>query len=188
MDTLASGPPTAGETPRLTYEIGRPTIEDIPRLLELYEEQYVLHHEDIDSVYYAPFTDEVRSAIKADLHAKLQEEEPHVFVARKEGTIIGFISFGMGENNYPDANIKKFGEIKEVLVTDRARSKRVGDALLEKTEAHFREMGMPYTALECSALNERALSFYARQRYIARQIVHYKSLMLDSDADSSPSG
>jgi len=181
-DIEVPGPPSTFEAPRPTYEIDVPNAEDIPRLLELWEAQYALHHE-LDSNYYVPFTDDVRAEVEARLHDEVQGGETHTFIAREGGSGIGFVNFGIHENDSLDTKIKMSGEVQEIFVTPEARTRGVGDALMGKAEDYFVQQGLTVSSLMCHAANLAALSFHARQKYVPKQIVHYKDLAPTPDAD-----
>lgn len=168
--------PPGAEAPQPTYEISRPTAADIPRLLELWQGQYDYHHQHVDPVYYAPFTDELRARVEADLPSLVEADEPHVLVAREGDNILGFITFEQDEDTYYDANIKQYGVLKEAFVTERARSQGIGEALVHKAEDHFRDKGINHIMIQCSSENKPALALYERLGYIVRQKLLYKEL------------
>jgi GNAT superfamily N-acetyltransferase len=155
------------------YEVGRPTLEDIPRLLELWKEQYD-YHNAMDPEYYVPFSDELRSRLESDLPEAIEGEEPHIFVAREGESILGFITFSREHDDYYDAQITDFGVLKEVLVAETARSKGVGQRLVKSAEDYFTGIGVSNIMIQCSTFNPRTLDIYQKAGYVSRQTLLYK--------------
>ncbi len=172
-DQLGGPPP---EAPRpASHEIIKPTAEDIPQLLELWKQQYDFHH-NIDPEYYAPFTDELRVTLEADLRALIEAEDPHILVAKNGEAVDGFITFGRETDAYYDANIRDYGVLKEILVTFDSRGSGLGRKLITAVEDSFREQGVPDMMIQCSSFNPNALAVYNAMGYTTRQELLYKKL------------
>ena len=154
------------------YEIVRPTPEDMPRLLELWKGQYDYHH-NLDPDYFAPYDQETA---ERELQKAIEGDEPHIFVAREGMTLVGFITFGSERNDYPDANIRQFGELKELFVTQDARGQGIAKALIANAENHFRAEGLDHIGVHASPFNKPALALYEKQGYVPRQQILYKPL------------
>lgn len=154
------------------YEIVRPTPEDMPRLLELWREQYDYHH-TLDPDYYVPYSEE---NAQTHLQEIMQGDEPHILAAREGTALVGFITFGMAENNYLDTNITRYGELKELLVTEDARGKGIAKALVASVENRFQAQGLGRVGVQCSVSNKPAIALYEQLGYKPSQVTLYKSL------------
>lgn len=156
-------------------EIAKPTLADIPALLELWRGQYEYHH-SLDNIYYAPYSDELRKTFEEYLTAAINEDTTHVLIARHEEKIAGFITFTEDEESYFDTNIKKFGLVIEVYVSDESRGHGVGKRLMEAAEDFFRSKGLTDVKLACSSFNKNTLDFYEHIGYVDRQRILFKKL------------
>ena len=158
------------------YEIARPTITDIPQLLDLWKEQYEYHHE-IDLTYYVPYSETLKGAVEEYLQKLIAaEDEEHIFVAREGATLVGFVTFGTETESYFDTNITRYGEIKELLVKPDTRRQGVGKALIGRVEDHFRSQNLPHVKIQVSSFNPTALAVYEKLGYTPRQQLLYKQL------------
>jgi GNAT superfamily N-acetyltransferase len=149
--------------------------EDLPRVIELWKEQYDYHY-NLDPTYYAPFTDDMGKKVQADLLKTLEEPEQHLLIAKYANEIIGFITFGADEDTYYDANITKYGVVKEVLVTGEFRGRGVGAALINEVEKHFSGLGIKNMMIQCSSFNGNALAVYDKLGYKEHQKLLYKEI------------
>lgn len=157
------------------YEIAKPTIKDIPQILKLWKEQYDYHHK-LDPIYYVPYSEELGEKVRIYLERIIQGDDQHILVARDGANLVGFITFDIGETSYFDANITKYGELKEVLVTESARGTGIGGELVKTMEKHFQDLDLPYVIIQCSSFNKTALAIYQKMGYTPRQELLYKSL------------
>lgn len=90
-----------------------------------------------------------------------------VFVAEKEGEILGYISTRVDRHN-------ERGRIPNMAVTDKARGQGLGRRLMEHALAYFRTQGMKIVQIETMTSNEVGQHLYPACGFeeIARQ-VHY---------------
>ncbi len=161
----------------INYEIDCPTIEDIPQLLDLWRQQYEYHH-NIDPVYYASYSGDLNDRIRRYLEKTIQEDEDQeqILVAKDGNSLVGFITFTVGDESYFDSNIIRYGELKELLVTEGVRGTGVGGALVKAVEKRFRSLGVPFAVIKCSSFNTNALAVYEKLGYTTRQEILYKPL------------
>ena len=87
------------------------------------------------------------------------------------GTIIKFDKY-----DYLDYKCPKEGEITELIVTSKTRSKGVGQALINKMEEYFKNVGCEYVLVDVFAYNEIAKNFYSKNNYHNRMEVRIKKL------------
>ena len=87
------------------------------------------------------------------------------------GTIIKY-----DEYDYLDYKCPKEGEITELIVTSKIRSKGIGQALMNKMEEYFKSVGCEYILVDVFAYNENGIKFYDKQGYHPRMHVGIKKI------------
>ena len=87
------------------------------------------------------------------------------------GTIIKF-----DEYDYLDYKCPKEGEITELIVTSKIRSKGVGQLLMNKLEEYFKSEGCEYVLVDVFAYNRNGIKFYDKQGYHPRMHTEIKKL------------
>ena len=101
------------------------------------------------------------------------------YLAIEDGKVLGLI---MGiirkydEYDYLDYKCPKEGEIIELIVTKKVRSKGIGNALMNKIETYFKSVGCEYVLVDVFAYNENAIKFYNKKGYHARMYTDIKKL------------
>ena len=78
--------------------------------------------------------------------------------------------------DYLDYKCPKRGEITELIVTNKIRSKGIGRNLIKKMEEYFKSMNCEYIIVDVFAYNESAINFYNKQGYHPRMLVDIKKL------------
>lgn len=160
----------------IQYEIVKPTITDIPQLLDLWKEQYEYHHA-IDPTYYVPYSETLRGTVEGYLQKLIaDQDEEHILVAREGPTLVGFVTFGTETESYFDTNITRYGEIKELLVKPDNRKQGIGKALIDRVEENFRSQNLSHVKIQVSSFNPTALAVYEKLGYTPRQQLLYKQL------------
>lgn len=91
------------------------------------------------------------------------------------GLIMGTIP-PYDEYDYLDYKCPKRGKITELIVTNKIRSKCVGQALMEKMEEYFKLNNCEYVLVDVFAYNENAINFYNKKGYHARMYTDIKKL------------
>jgi len=146
-------------------------IEQIRKLWNL-EDRYHIY---LDPTYYEESEEEVDPAFDKYVIEAIEARE-NILIALEDDYVIGFVTFEIGQADYPDTNIKTFGEILELYVLEEYRGKGVGRALLDEAEKEFNSKGIEWVKLQCSTYNKSALAFYEkigfedRQRLLFRRI------------------
>ena len=87
------------------------------------------------------------------------------------GTIIKF-----DEYDYLDYKCPKEGEITELIVTSKTRSKGVGQLLMKKMEEYFKSVGCKYILVDVFAYNKNGINFYDKQGYHPRMHTGIKKI------------
>ena len=156
-------------------EIFKPTVQDVPALLELLEETYHFHH-DLDDIYYVPWSAGVREKLERHLTSAMQDGKPRALAATDGGQCVGLILYEVEKGGAIDTHFNRCGVVNEVVVTGNRRGHGVGRQLLMKVEQEFKEEGVRHVKLFCSTSNQRAHGFYEREGYRPRQQLFCKEL------------
>ena len=91
------------------------------------------------------------------------------------GLIMGCIP-PYDEYDYLDYKCPRRGEITELIVTSKTRSKGVGQALMNTLEQYFKSVGCEYILVDVFAYNEIAKNFYSKNNYHNRMEVRIKKI------------
>ena len=91
------------------------------------------------------------------------------------GLIMGYIS-KYDEYDYLDYKCPKRGEITELIVTSKIRSKGIGNILINKMEEYFKSVGCEYILVDVFAYNNIGISFYNKCGYHSRMYTNIKKI------------
>ena len=91
------------------------------------------------------------------------------------GLIMGTIPT-YDEFDYLDYKCPKCGEITELIVTNKIRSKGIGRALIKKMEEYFESVGCEYLIVDVFSYNENGKSFYKSKDYHSRMETMIKKI------------
>ena len=94
------------------------------------------------------------------------------------GLIMGYIR-KYDEYDYLDYKCPKSGEISELIVTNKIRSKGIGQILIKKLEEYFKCAGCEYIFVDVFAYNEIAKNFYSKNNYHSRMEIRVKKISED---------
>ncbi len=94
---------------------------------------------------------------------------------RVVGLIMGCI-FPYDEYDYLDYKCPKRGEITELIVTKKIRSKSIGQKLINKIEEYFKTIGCEYVMVDVFAYNEVGKKFYNKKNYHTRMETMIKKI------------
>ena len=94
---------------------------------------------------------------------------------RVVGLIMGCI-FPYDEYDYLDYKCPKRGEITELIVTKKIRSKGIGQKLINKIEEYFKTVGCEYAIVDVFAYNEVGKKFYNKKNYHTRMETMIKKI------------
>lgn len=99
-------------------------------------------------------------AVRERFDEWLRASDRFVFVAEDDGVVIGMIDMALiGRPNF----VQPHAWVPDLIVTENARSRAVGAALLAKAEEVARGLGAFSLALESAHWRTRAHDFYLRQ-------------------------
>jgi GNAT superfamily N-acetyltransferase len=98
------------------------------------------------------------------LRSQLDDDESVVLVAEQRDRIVGYVYAAVEPLSWKDLR-DECGYIHDLLVTDAARGRGAGDALLDAAIEWLRERGMPRVVLGTAAQNENARRLFARRGF-----------------------
>ena len=150
-------------------------LEDVKDLLVELEE-YIL---SIDKDELDQLHPEYREKMAIlDLN-EVKEYSGKCYLAIENNKAIGLI---MGcipeydEYDYLDYKCPKRGEITELIVTNKTRSKGVGQLLMNKIEEYFKKQKCEYIHVDVFAYNEIGKNFYTKNNYHTRMEIMIKKI------------
>ena len=111
---------------------------------------------------------------------EVNENDGKCFLAIENDKAIGLIMgtiIKYDEYDYLDYKCPKEGEITELIVTSKIRSKGIGQALMNKMEEYFKSVGCEYILVDVFAYNENGIKFYDKQGYHPRMHVGIKKII-----------
>lgn len=91
------------------------------------------------------------------------------------GLIMGYVR-KYDEYDYLDYKCPKCGEISELIVSKTARSKGIGQKLMQKIEEYFKSIGCEYINVDVFAYNKNAINFYEKNGYHTRGLINIKKI------------
>ena len=101
------------------------------------------------------------------------------YLALEDNKVIGLIMGSIvwyDEYDYLDYKCPKEGEITELIVSNKIRSKGVGSLLIKKMEDYFKSLNCEYIKIDVFAYNENAIKFYTNKNYHNRMYVMIKDI------------
>jgi len=150
-------------------------LEDIKDLLVELEEYIISIDKDNLDMIHSDYRDKMAIL---DLE-EVNNYNGKCYLAIENDKAIGII---MGciqpydEFDYLDYKCPKRGEITELIVTNKTRSKGIGQLLINKMEEYFKSVGCEYIIVEVFAYNEIAKRFYNRKNYHTRMETMIKKI------------
>lgn len=150
-------------------------LEDVRDLLVELEEYIISIDQDkLDRIH-----PEYREKMALLDLAEVEKYEGKCFLAIENDKVIGLV---MGcvrpydEMDYLDYKCPKRGNITELIVSEKARSKGTGQKLMKKMEEYFKSIGCQYVLLEAFGYNDKAINFYGKQGYHTRMLDMIKKI------------
>ena len=150
-------------------------LEDVKDLLvEL--EKYIV---SIDKDYLEQVHPEYREKMAIINLEEVNKNNGKCYLAVENNKAIGLIMgcvFPYDEYDYLDYKCPKRGEITELIVTNKIRSKVIGQQLINKMEEYFKSVGCEYVIVDVFAYNEIGNSFYNEKNYHTRMETMIKKI------------
>ena len=139
-------------------------LEDVKDLLVELEEYLVsIDKDELDRVH-----PEYREKMALYDLADVNNNNGKCYLAIDDDRVVGLIMgciFPYQEHDYLDYKCPNRGEITELIVTEKVRSKGIGKQLMNKMEAYFKEKGCEYVFVEVFGYNDRGFNFYSKDGY-----------------------
>lgn len=150
-------------------------LEDVKELLvELEEYILTIDKDNLDQLH-----PEYRDKMAILDLEEVNDNNGKCYIAVEDNKAIGVI---MGtippydEYDYLDYKCPKKGEITELIVSQKVRSKGVGQQLMQKMEEYFKSQNCEYVHIDVFAYNDTAINFYRKQGYHTRMFIDIKKL------------
>ncbi len=142
-------------------------LDDVRDLLTELEEYLVSIDKDNLDTVHSEYHEKMALVDLADV----KNNDGICYLAIDNDKVVGLIMgciFPYNEYDYLDYKCSKRGEITELIVTKKVRSKGIGKQLMDKMEAYFKDKGCEYVFVEVFGYNDPAISFYTRDNYHTR--------------------
>lgn len=150
-------------------------LEDVRDLLTELEEYIVsIDKDNLDRVH--PKYREKMAIIDLE---EVSQNNGKCYLAVEDSKAIGLIMgciFPYDKYDYLDYKCPKRGEITELIVANKIRSKGIGQELMNKMEEYFKSVGCEYVIVDVFAYNEKAINFYNKKGYHPRMYTDIKKL------------
>ena len=150
-------------------------LEDVRDLLVELEE-YIL---SIDKDNLDQLHPEYRDKMAIIDLEEVNKYEGKCYLATLDNKVIGLIMgciFPYDEFDYLDYKCPRRGEITELIVTNKIRTKGIGNLLLKKMEEYFKSIGCEYILVDVFAYNEIGKNFYTKNDYHPRGEIRIKKI------------
>ena len=150
-------------------------LEDVKDLLVELEEYILSIDQDNLDRLHEEYHDKM---VILDLE-EVNENNGKCYLAIENNKVIGLI---MGyvrkynEYDYLDYKCPRCGEISELIVSKIARSKGIGQKLMQKIEEYFKSIGCEYINVDVFAYNKNAINFYEKNGYHTRGLINIKKI------------
>ena len=150
-------------------------LEDVRNLLVELEEYIVSIDKDCLDCVHPEYREKM---VKIDLD-EVKNNNGKCYLAIENDKAIGFIMgciFPYDEYDYLDYKCPKRGKITELIVTNKIRSKGIGQELINKIEEYFKSVGCEYVIVDVFAYNDIGKNFYNKKKYHTRMGTMIKKL------------
>ena len=150
-------------------------LEDVKDLLVELEEYIV----SIDKDHLDQVHSEYREKMAVLDLEEVNKNNGKCYLAVENNKAIGLIMgciFPYDEYDYLDYKCPKRGEITELIVTNKIRSKGIGQELINKMEEYFKSVGCEYVIVDVFAYNEIGKKFYNKKDYHTRMETMIKKI------------
>lgn len=148
-------------------------LEDVKELLvELEEYILTIDKDNLDQLH-----PEYRDKMAILDLEEVKNNEGKCYLAIEDNIVLGLI---MGyvreydEYDYLDYKCPRSGEISELIVSKKVRSKGIGNSLMKKMEEYFKSIDCEYIFIDVFAYNNIAIKFYEKQGYHTRGLIDIK--------------
>ena len=150
-------------------------LEDVKDLLVELEEYLVsIDKDNLDQVH-----PEYRDKMAILDLEKVKNNNGKCYLAIQDNKVLGLIMgciLKYNEYDYLDYKCPKKGEITELIVSKKVRSKGIGNMLISKMEDYFKSVGCEYILVDVFAYNDIGINFYNKYGYHSRMYINIKKI------------
>ena len=150
-------------------------LEDVKDLLVELEEYIISIDEDNLDQIHSEYREKMALLDLEEINAY----NGKCYLAIENNKAIGLI---MGcippyyDYDYLDYKCPRRGEITELIVSNKTRSKGIGQLLINKMEEYFKSVGCEYIIVDVFAYNEIGINFYNKKGYHSRMETMIKKI------------
>jgi ribosomal protein S18 acetylase RimI-like enzyme len=150
---------STSSSPEGGFAVRRATAADLPALGALGASLLRAHHAFDPQRFMAP-RGNPEAGYAWFLGTQLKERDVAVFVAERNGSVIGYVYAGLEPESWKELR-DTAGFIHDVVVAPEARRLGVASALIDTAFGWFRSIGAPRVVLWTAAKNDGAQRFFA---------------------------
>ena len=150
-------------------------LEDVKDLLVELEEYIIsIDKDELDTLH-----PEYRNKMAILDLEEVKNNSGKCFLAIEDDKAIGLI---MGivkpydEFDYLDYKCPKIGEITELIITNKTRSKGIGQTLINNMQEYFKSIDCEYVLVDVFAYNEIGKNFYGKNNFHNRMEIMIKKI------------
>jgi len=150
-------------------------LDDVRDLLVELEEYIVsIDKDNLDTIH--PEYKEKMAIVDLE---ELEKNEGKCYLYIENGKALALI---MGcvrpydKYDYLDYKCPRTGKITELIVSQKLRSKGIGQKLINKMEEYFKSITCEYVLVDVFAYNENAFNFYSKKDYHSRMHTMIKKI------------
>jgi len=150
-------------------------LDDIKDLLVELEEYIVsIDKDNLDTIH-----PEYREKMAIVDLEELERNEGKCYLYIENGKALALI---MGyvrpydKYDYLDYKCPRAGNITELIVSQKLRSKGIGQELINKMEEYFKSINCEYVLVDVFAYNQNAFNFYSKKDYHSRMHTMIKKI------------
>ena len=150
-------------------------LDDVRNLLVELEEYIIsIDKDNLDTVH-----PEYREKMAIVDLEELEKNEGKCYLYIENGKALSLI---MGcvrpydKYDYLDYKCPRAGYITELIVSQKLRSKGIGQKLINKMEEYFKSINCEYVLVDVFAYNENAFNFYSKKNYHSRMHTMIKKI------------
>lgn len=125
---------------------------------------HALHVAWRPDIYAMPQTLFTKERVESDIQNRA------LYVARQDGTVIGYARLGIRETEYPGLVKRKILLVEELCVSEDMRGQGVGTNMMEDVQVLAKELGCTDLELSVYPENEAALALYRKCGFIVRDL------------------
>ena len=150
-------------------------LDDVRDLLVELEEYIVsIDKDNLDTVH-----PEYREKMAIVDLEELEKNEGKCYLYIENGKALALIMVCVrpyDKYDYLDYKCPRAGNITELIVSQKLRSKGIGQKLINKMEEYFKSINCEYVLVDVFAYNENAFNFYSKKDYHSRMHTMIKKI------------